>query len=63
MKREVFNTGKEIEAMKHLMLHRIATSLHRFITSVAQLCLQLQNDFLSFLQHFYFNIFPIAIRP
>jgi hypothetical protein len=41
---EAFNAGKEIEAMKHLTLHRIATSLHRsslhrFIASVAQLCL------------------------
>jgi hypothetical protein len=33
----VFNSGKEIEAMKHLTLHCIASSLYRFITSVAQL--------------------------
>jgi hypothetical protein len=26
----VFNAGKEIEAMKRLTLHRIASSLHRF---------------------------------
>jgi hypothetical protein len=32
------NTGKEIEAMKRLTLHRIASSLHRFIAFVAQLC-------------------------
>ncbi len=44
---EAFNAGKEIEAMKHLMLHRIASSLHCFIASslhcfiasVAQLCI------------------------
>jgi hypothetical protein len=30
--------GNEIEAMKHLMLHRIASSLYHFIASVAQLC-------------------------
>jgi hypothetical protein len=34
----VLNAGKEIEAMKRLTLHRIASSLHRFITLVAQLC-------------------------
>ncbi len=28
---EVFNAGKEIEAMKRLMLHRIVSLLHRFI--------------------------------
>jgi hypothetical protein len=28
---------KNIEAMKHLMLHRIASSLYHFIASVAQL--------------------------
>jgi hypothetical protein len=27
---EAFNAGKEIEAMKRLTLHRIASSLHRF---------------------------------
>ncbi len=27
----MFNAGKEIEAMKRLMLHRIASLLHRFI--------------------------------
>jgi hypothetical protein len=27
---KLFNAGKEIEAMKHLMLHRIASTLHRF---------------------------------
>jgi hypothetical protein len=32
---EVFNAGKEIEAMKWLTLHR---SLHRLIASIAQLC-------------------------
>jgi hypothetical protein len=26
---EAFNAGKEIEAMKRLTLHRIASSLHR----------------------------------
>jgi hypothetical protein len=31
-------TLTKIEAMKRLMLHRIASSLHRFIASVAQLC-------------------------
>jgi hypothetical protein len=35
----VFNAGKEIEAMKRLTLHRIALLLHRFIASIAQLCL------------------------
>ncbi len=35
---EAFNAGKEIEAMKRLTLLRIASSLHRFIASVAQLC-------------------------
>ncbi len=35
---EVFNADKEIEAMERLMLHRIASSLYRFIASVAQLC-------------------------
>ncbi len=34
---EAFNAGKEIEAMKRLTLHRIASSLHRFIASSAQL--------------------------
>jgi hypothetical protein len=34
----VFNAGKEIEAMKRLTLHRSASSLYRFIASVAQLC-------------------------
>ncbi len=34
---EAFNAGKEIEAMKRLTLHRIASSLHRFIASTAQL--------------------------
>jgi hypothetical protein len=34
----VFNAGKEIEAMKHLMLHHIASSLYCFIASIAQLC-------------------------
>jgi hypothetical protein len=33
-----FNPGKEIEAMKLLTLHRTASSLYRFIASVAQLC-------------------------
>ncbi len=40
----MFNAGKEIEAMKRLTLHRIASShrfiassLHRFIASIAQL--------------------------
>jgi hypothetical protein len=33
----VFNVGKEIEAMKRLTLHRIASSLHRFNALVAQL--------------------------
>jgi hypothetical protein len=28
---EGFNAGKEIEAMKRLTLHRITSSLHRFI--------------------------------
>ncbi len=31
------NAGKEIEAMKCLMFHRIASSLYRFIASGAQL--------------------------
>ncbi len=35
---EAFNAGKESEAMKRLTLHRIASSLHRFIASSAQLC-------------------------
>jgi hypothetical protein len=35
---EAFNAGKEIEAMKRLTLHRIASSLHRFIAPGAQLC-------------------------
>jgi hypothetical protein len=30
---KAFKAGKEIEAMKRLMLHHIASSLHRFITS------------------------------
>jgi hypothetical protein len=34
----VFNAGKDIEAMKRLMLHRIASSLYHFIASIAQLC-------------------------
>jgi hypothetical protein len=34
---EAFNAGKETEAMKRLTLHRIASSLHRFIASGAQL--------------------------
>jgi hypothetical protein len=34
---EAFNAGKEIDAMKRLTLHRIASSLHRFIASIAQL--------------------------
>jgi hypothetical protein len=34
---EAFNAGKEIEAMKRLTLHRIASLLHRFIASIAQL--------------------------
>jgi hypothetical protein len=29
-----------IEAMKHLTLHRIASSLYRFIASIAQLCIE-----------------------
>jgi hypothetical protein len=36
---EAFNAGKEIEAMKRLTLHCIASSLHRFIAFVAQLWL------------------------
>jgi hypothetical protein len=32
---EAFNAGKEIEAMKRLTLHRISSSLHRFIASSA----------------------------
>jgi hypothetical protein len=35
---EAFNAGKKSEAMKRLTLHRIASSLHRFIASSAQLC-------------------------
>ncbi len=35
---EAFNAGKETEAMKRLTLHRIASALHRFIASGAQLC-------------------------
>jgi hypothetical protein len=35
----VFNAGKEIEAMKRLTLHLIASSLHRFIAPGAQLWL------------------------
>jgi hypothetical protein len=31
---EALNAGKEIEAMKRLTLHRIASSLHRFIAPV-----------------------------
>jgi hypothetical protein len=31
------NAGKEIEAMKRLQLHRIASLVYRFIASVAQL--------------------------
>jgi hypothetical protein len=48
-----FNAGKEIEAMKRLTIHRIASShrfiasLHRFIASVAQLCLFLERDIYS----------------
>jgi hypothetical protein len=34
---EAFNAGKDIEAMKHLTLHLIASSLYRLIASVAQL--------------------------
>ncbi len=34
---EAFNAGKEIEAMKRLTLHRLASSLHCFIASIAQL--------------------------
>jgi hypothetical protein len=30
----VFNAGKEIEAMKRLTLHHIASSLYRFIASL-----------------------------
>ncbi len=33
---EAFNAGKEIEAMKHLTLHRIASS-HRFIASLRRI--------------------------
>jgi hypothetical protein len=35
----LFNAGKEIEAMKRLMLHCVASSLYRFIAFVAQLCI------------------------
>jgi hypothetical protein len=35
---EAFNAGKEIEVMKRLTLHHIASSLHRCYASVAQLC-------------------------
>jgi hypothetical protein len=34
----MFNAGKEIEVMKHLTLHRIASSFYRFIAPGAQLC-------------------------
>jgi hypothetical protein len=34
----VFNAGKDVEAMKRLTLHHIASSLYRFIASTAQLC-------------------------
>jgi hypothetical protein len=44
---EAFKAGKEIKVMKSLTLHRIPSSLHRFIASslyrfiasVAELCL------------------------
>jgi hypothetical protein len=35
---KAFNAGKEIEGMKRLTLHCIASSLHRFITPGAQFC-------------------------
>ncbi len=34
---EAFNAGKEIEAMKHLTLHRIASSLHHFCCPALQI--------------------------
>jgi hypothetical protein len=40
---ETFNAGKEIEAMKRLTLHRIASSLHHFMASVAQLWSRVQS--------------------
>jgi hypothetical protein len=44
---EAFNAGKKSEAMKRLTLHRIASSLHRFIASSAQLCTVLGQSDLS----------------
>jgi hypothetical protein len=37
------NAGKEIEAMKRLTLHHIASSLYRFIASVAHLCVTMMK--------------------
>jgi hypothetical protein len=37
MKGEAYNAGKEIEVMKCLTLHHIASSLFHFIASGAQL--------------------------
>ncbi len=39
---EAFNAGKEIKAMKRLTLHRIASSLLRFIAPSAQLWVGVQ---------------------
>jgi hypothetical protein len=36
---EAFNTGKEIEAMKRLTLHPIASSLHRFYCPALLMCI------------------------
>ncbi len=51
---EAFNVGKKSEAMKRLTLHRIASSLHRFIASSAQLCLHVCGR-----EHFCKRILPV----
>jgi hypothetical protein len=38
MKQWSISCWQDIEAMKRLMLHHIASSLYHFISSVAQLC-------------------------
>jgi hypothetical protein len=46
---EAFNAGKEIEAMKRLTLHSIASSLHRFccpaLTRSSPFCLMEEKEF------------------
>jgi hypothetical protein len=40
---ETFNAGKEIEAMKRLMLHCIASKLYRFLVLVPSFAHLMQN--------------------